>query len=544
MCRIRYFFCCCVLVAITALPARSAGVTLAWNASSDPTVVGYNVYYWTNGSTATNEIAVGNATSVTISNLVVGQTYYFAATTYNAARLESPFSATISYTPPPNYLPPTLNGVNDLTLNENAGPQVVNLSGITTGAKNQILNLTVLAASSNPGLIPDPVVNYASPNATGSLVLTPAPYVIGTSVISVTVDDGAPNNPLVTRTFTINVRSFQDTTRPGVQITAPVSNQQLTNRAFTVAGRASDNLAVGKVYWSLNGTAWATAATGNYWANWTTNVTLTPGTNILRAYAVDTSGNCSSTNTTRFVYLVRLPLTVRVQGQGSVNPNNNGAWLAVNENYSMTASAASGFAFTNWADGSGNVLTNRATLQFTMRTNLALMVNFTDVARPTLSLVTPTANLRVSNAVFNVTGKAGDNVAVRTVYYSLNGSSWLAASTGNNWTNWFTIVTLLPGTNTVRAYAADTSGNISPTNSSKVSLALSPPAYGAVGPADYANGRYNFMISGAVGYKYTVQASTDLLTWIAIGTNTVPSVFVDTNAGQFNQRFYRSIYHP
>ena len=42
----------------------------------------------------------------------------------------------------------------------------------------------------------------------------------------------------------------------------------------------------------------------------------------------------------------------------------------------LTANAQSGFAFTNWTDGSGNLLTNRATLQFTMVTNLALTANF------------------------------------------------------------------------------------------------------------------------------------------------------------------------
>ena len=47
--------------------------------------------------------------------------------------------------------------------------------------------------------------------------------------------------------------------------------------------------------------------------------------------------------------------------------------LAINENYTLTALAAAGFAFTNWTDGLGNLLTNRATLQFTMATNLSLI---------------------------------------------------------------------------------------------------------------------------------------------------------------------------
>ena len=143
-----------------------------------------------------------------------------------------------------------------------------------------------------------------------------------------------------------------------------------------------------------------------------------------------------------------------------------------------------------------------------------------------------------------VTGKAGDNVAVEMVYCSLNGSSWMAATTGNNWTNWTARMTLMPGTNTVRAYAVDTSGNFSPTNSGTVNLAVPPPAFATLGSTAYDNGRYAFMVSGAVGYKYVVQVSTDLVNWVSIQTNTVPFTFVDTNAGQFSQRFYRSIFNP
>ena len=338
--------------------------------------------------------------------------------------------------------------------------------------------------------------------------------------------------------------NFVDITKPTVSIITPTANQQWTNGGFTVTGKAGDNVAVGTVYYSLNGGLWTNANTANNWTNWTANLTLTPGTNTVQAYAVDTSGNISTTNSVRFEYVVRMPLTVQVAGRGTVNPNFNGALLAINENYWMTASAASGFAFTNWTDGSGNLLTNRATLQFTMVTNLALTANFADVTRPTLSLVTPTANLRVSNMMFTVTGKAGDNVAVGMVYYSLNGSSWTAATTGNNWTNWTALAMLKPGTNTVRAYAMDTSGNISPTNSSTVNLVVPPAALAILSSTTYADGQYDFVVSGAAGYKYMVQASTDLVNWVSIQTNTAPFAFVDTNAGQFSQRFYRSIFNP
>ncbi|HVU27734.1 MAG TPA: hypothetical protein VHG71_08375, partial [Verrucomicrobiae bacterium] len=53
------------------------------------------------------------------------------------------------------------------------------------------------------------------------------------------------------------------------------------------------------VYYSLNGGSWL-GATGL--TNWSASVTLTPGTNVLQAYAVDAIGNTSSTSKVTFTY--------------------------------------------------------------------------------------------------------------------------------------------------------------------------------------------------------------------------------------------------
>jgi hypothetical protein len=199
---------------------------------------------------------------------------------------------------------------------------------------------------------------------------------------------------------------------------------------------------------------------------------LTPGTNTIEAYAVDTSGNVSTTNTVSLLYLLPEPLNVQINGlwpaggaaviPGEVSPNYNGAMLDVGVNYEMIARAQSGFAFANWT---GSWTTNSATLRFTMTTNLTFTANFVDVQKPTVSIVTPTLNEHLTNSVFTVSGKARDNVAVAGVYYSLNDSGWTNASTGNGWTNWFTpSLPLIPGANVVEAYAVDTSGNVSVTN--------------------------------------------------------------------------------
>ena len=375
--------------------------------------------------------------------------------------------------------PPTLNPLSNLTINENAGAQSVALSGISAGAGNQGQTLTVTATSSNPGLIPNPTVTYTSPGAAGSLSFAPVANTSGSATISVSVNNGGASNNVVKQTFTVSVK-LTDVTRPTLTITTPTLNQQWSNGTFTATGKANDNVAVANVLYSLNGAPWTNASTANNWTNWSALLPLAPGTNSLQAYALDSSGNASTTNTVSFEYVVPMPLSVQVFGLGVPNPKwgslsgghsttsvwipgygyyttsvqlpgyTNGSLLAVNENYVITAVSATGFAFTNWSDGSGNRLTNGPTLRFTMAANLALVANFVDVTRPTLTITTPTLNQQWSNGTFTATGKANDNVAVASVYYSLNGAPWTNAPTANNWTNWSASLPLAPGTNSLQ----------------------------------------------------------------------------------------------
>jgi translation elongation factor EF-1beta len=106
---------------------------------------------------------------------------------------------------------PTLNALANVIINENAPQQTVNLSGISSGASNELQTLTVTAASSNPGLIPNPTVTYTSPNATGSIAFTPVTFGFGTATITVTVNDGGASNNLVSRAFTVTVNPVNQT---------------------------------------------------------------------------------------------------------------------------------------------------------------------------------------------------------------------------------------------------------------------------------------------------------------------------------------------
>ncbi len=264
------------------------------------------------------------------------------------------------------------------------------------------------------------------------------------------------------------IKVMPDTNPPTINITSPTSGQRWSNAVFTVSGTASDNVAVSNVLYSVNGLAWTAATAANNWSNWTAQATLEPGTNAIAAYSVDTSGNHSLTNSVSFDFVVTNQLQLRTIGLGTISPDYSNAWLEIGRNYSLTAAAGTGFAFTNWMISTnwiGSVITNSPTVQFMMASNLTLQLTFADITKPTLSITNLTAGQRITTAGFTVKGTAGDNWQVSNVLCQVNGSGWNSATNINNWTNWAAGVTLVPGTNLVQAYAVDTSGNLSVTSS-------------------------------------------------------------------------------
>ncbi len=71
-----------------------------------------------------------------------------------------------------------------------------------------------------------------------------------------------------------------------------------------------------------------------------------------------------------------------------------------------------------------------------------------------------------------------------------------------------------------------------------------PTAAATLASAVTADTGFSFTVSGVPGYHYVIQASTNMVTWESLETNVAPFSFVDSNAGQFNRRFYRSLYLP
>jgi len=75
-------------------------IALAWNPSPSPGVVGYVVYYGTDGSNFNNEIDAGSNTFATLTGLQPGTTNRFEVVAYSTNGVESPPSNLIEYSVP------------------------------------------------------------------------------------------------------------------------------------------------------------------------------------------------------------------------------------------------------------------------------------------------------------------------------------------------------------------------------------------------------------------------------------------------------------
>ena len=83
---------------MSSTAVHAAQVTLAWDRNAESNVEGYKVYYGTASRDYDWFIDVGDVTSITITDLTDGFTYYFAATAYDTATppLESTYSDEVS----------------------------------------------------------------------------------------------------------------------------------------------------------------------------------------------------------------------------------------------------------------------------------------------------------------------------------------------------------------------------------------------------------------------------------------------------------------
>ena len=349
-------------MALQTLSSFATGnVTLAWDPNPAPGIAGYRLYYGTSSGNYGTVLAAGTATTSTASNLTEGATYYFAATAYDTNAIESDFSTEVIYTVPitSSNRAPTLNPLVNVSINESAPLQTVNLAGISSGATNENQTLTVTATSSNPGLIPNPAVLYTSPNATGSITFTPVPLLFGTATITVTVNDGGLSNNIISRQFTVavnnvnqaptlntlaNVTVNEDAPQQTVNLSGITSGATNETQTLTVTATSSNPTLVANpsVTYSSPSTAGSLAFTPAANGSGSTTITVT----------VDDGGAANNVITRTFTVTVNsvndVP-TLDTLANTTINENASQQTVnltgissgAANENQTLTVTATS-----------------------------------------------------------------------------------------------------------------------------------------------------------------------------------------------------------
>lgn len=394
------------------------------------------------------------------------------------------------------YQPPTLNALGDVSLNQNAGLQTVNLSGIGLGSGQ---NLTITAVSSDPSVVPDPAVSYISPASTGSLNFTPVANATGPATITVTVNNGQPQNNLVTRTFTVNVANSSQSTIYQSPTLDPINNLTVD---YTSAGKkaALTGIAPGtkgtqkiKITAVSNNPGVVPNPTVSYFSpqpSGTLNVKPAPGTNGMATITVTVNDGGPSNN-----IIVR---TFDV----TVAPNQPPTLDAISDLTLAYNSAAQKINLSGITPGAFDEIQK---LKITaISSNPKLIPNLK------VSYKTPLTDGSLSFKP--ATGTNG--TALITVIVNDGGKA-------NNLTTRTFTVTILPAAPAQSALAAAAA-----TLSSSISAA----------------GKFSLNVNGANGYKFVVQASTDLINWVNVNTNTSPFTFVDEQSTQFDKRYYRTVY--
>ena len=187
------------------------------------------------------------------------------------------------------------------------------------------------------------------------------PAHIGTYGVTVRNDEGSASAEAILRL---------DSVKPILTVTTPKPNIRWSNDTIVVQGTVRDDFGVSEVLVRLNSGAFQ-PVTGT--SNWSSQLNLTPGTNVIQVKALDLARNASPTNTLRVIFVVTSPLTLTVNGGGSVAPNLNGKLLEVGSRYTLTATPTAGNLFSNW---SGGLVSAGNPLSFAMESNLVLQANF------------------------------------------------------------------------------------------------------------------------------------------------------------------------
>jgi subtilisin-like proprotein convertase family protein len=366
------------------LAQGTSSVTLAWDPNTtDPGIVGYELYYGTTSGVYSVTNDVGNVTTATVSGLLPGTTYYFCVTDHNTSGLESPPSNELAYQVPSTgggAANPVITWATPASLVYGTALSVTQLNATANVAGTFAYNPptgTVLAAGNGQILTvvfsPTDTTNYTKGTNMVSLNVSQAPLTISANSQSKIYGAVVPALSASYSGFVNGDTAAKLTSPASLATTATVASPAGTY-AITAGGAASPNYAI----------AYA-------------NGTLT----VMRAPLTITANNQTK------VYGAALP-TLAASYSGFVNGDTAGS-LATPASLTTTATAASPpgtYAITAGGAASPNYTISLVSGSLTVtRANLTITADNKTMASggPLPSLTASYAGFVNGDAVANLT---------------------------------------------------------------------------------------------------------------------------------------------
>ena len=212
---------------------------------------------------------------------------------------------------------------------------------------------------------------------------------------------------------------------------------------------------------------------------------------------------------------------------GTVTKNPDQASYLSGSQTILTATPAGGYQFDNWSgDASGGV----NPLTVTINGNKSITANFT-VSPQTGSVQ---VNLAPANAV-----SAGARWQVDGGTWQNSGATVSGLSVGNHLVTFNAVAGwITPSNQNVMINANQT---VTPTGA----YVFVPQVQKQLTDMTLSNGVFSFTLNGPVGSNYVIQLSSNLVNWLPISTNTIPSGgslgINNSNISNQSSRFYRAI---
>mgnify|MGYP001615559641 CR=1 FL=1 len=281
-----------------------------------------------------------------------------------------------------------------------------------------------------------------------------------------------------------------DTTAPTCTLTAPATGSTISGASVAMAATATDNVAVSRVDFYLDGTLFATDDTSPYTTT-LNSLGVPDGTHTLMARAVDSSLNQSPPSSVTVTVLNNPPPpavppvcaitspadlaevsgTISVTGTASDAAGIAKVELLVNGALQPTPDTSSPFSIslntTGLADGANNTLQFKAT-DNTGDVGFSTIINITvnnapavDTEAPVPVMTYPTTAGTTLSGTANITATATDNTAVTRVALYIDNvhRQDAGAPSGGVYTMALNTLTYLDGTYSVQIRAYDAAGN-------------------------------------------------------------------------------------